>query len=822
VVEADALVLEDSQLDAGGFGREGAGVLDVRAGSVDLRRARLLAHSFGEGPAGRIAVAAREVVLSDGSEATVNAHGGGAAGTIDVDAGEFSLARSKLDAATFAAGPGGRIQVSAQTLRAADGSGVFANSVGSGDAGSVEVVAGDVQLVDSAIQARTFAATPARGGTVRVQAQSVSLDAGAGISAVGVGSGPAGTIDVDAGELRVVDSLVSASGLGEGDAGRVDLAAERVRIERGGEVRARSSGAGDAGSIRLRATDSIEVLGDDSDLQSTAQGSGDGGHIELSAPDVLLEDHALVAASALGFGGSGGEVRIEADRLAIQGGALVSTSALGGGTGSIAIAARESVRISNEGGDPLSLPRLLDEGVPGPSGVFAASLFGAGERGSVTITAPLVQIVDGGIVATTTLGPSDAGRIEIRADRIDVLGGGLVDSSSAGAGAAGAMHIEATGSIRVAGSGADGVPSRVRSAATAGGRGGDVFLAGPEVVVEGGAVATTTVGEGALGEGGTIEIRADRLQLAAGGRVDSGSFSAGDGGRVRLHAGALLEIDGAGSGVFAETGGAGTGGALEIEARRLQVTDGGVVSTRSGSGVAGAALVFQDAVAGGFVPELRTPPDATPGPAGDVRIEVARLELAGGSIDSEARQGAGGNVAFQVTERMQLERGAISASVGLGSGGNVAIDTPALVLESSRIVAQADEGSGGNIGVRTELLLASTDSSISARARVGIDGTVSVVAPDLDLSSPLVALPAKPLDAAGLSSERCASRTRAATSSFVVRGREGVPASHAEGLLLALVPSTRAAASSAASVSEPALVLAASAVSRSGCPTASR
>jgi large exoprotein involved in heme utilization and adhesion len=710
-------------------------------------------------------VEAHEVAFANGSEITVNSFGPGAAGVIEVRAHELSLHRSELAAAGSASGPSGRIRIEAGALRAVEGSDVFADARGSGDAGGIEIAAGDVEI-----------------------------------------SG----------------SLVAASSLGGGDGGSVGLVAERIRVGEGGEIRARSAGAGDAGSITLRAAVSIEITGEDTDLQATARGSGNGGRVELSAPDVALDDDALVATSALGFGGSGGEIRIAADRLVVRGGALVSTSALGGGTGTIAIEAAESVRISNEGGAPLSLPRLLDEGVPGPSGVFAASLFGAGDHGAVTITAPLVQIEDGGIVATTTLGPSDAGSIEIRADRLEVLDGGLVDSSSAGAGAAGAVHVEATGSIRVAGRGTDGVPSRVRSAATAGGGGGDVFLGAPEVVLEGGAVATTTVGAAASGEGGTIEIDADRVRLADGGRIDSGSFSTGDGGRVRLGAGDLLEIEGAGSGLFAETGGSGRGGDLEIAAHRLRIADGGVVSTRSGSGVAGAAPVFEDAVAGGFVPELRTPPNSTPGPAGDVRIEVARLELAGGSIDSEAREGAGGNVTLRATGRTELDRGVISASVGSGSGGNVAIDTPALVLDSSRIVAQAEEGSGGNIAVRTELLLASTDSTIDASARLGIDGTVSIDAPDLDLSRSLTALPEAPLDAAGLLGERCASRTAAEASSFVVRGREGVPASHAEGLMLALVPATPGSEPGAAGLVEPTLALGASVASHLGCPRASR
>jgi large exoprotein involved in heme utilization and adhesion len=824
VVDAEGLVLHGSQLDAGSFGRGGAGTIEVHAARMELERSFLFAHAAaGSGPGGSIGIDAGDLSLADRSELTVNVFGTGDAGSIHVRAGRVRISdESRLAAANFGGeGRAGDIVVEAGELVLRDGSTLDAGSFGRAGAGTIEVQADRVELSESFLIAHTPGGSGAA-GRIEVDAQELSLAEGSEITVNSFGTGDAGRIGVEAGEIEIVGSLVSASSFRGSDAGDVELSADRIRIVEGGEVRARTAGEGHAGSITLRATESIELAGDDTDVQATARGSGDAGRIEISAPDVALDDDALVAASALGFGGSGGEIRIAADRLAIQGGALVSTSALGGGTGSIAIEAGQSVRISNAGGDPLSLQRLLQDDVPGPSGVFAASLFGAGERGAVTIAAPLVQIADGGIVATTTLGPSDAGAIEIRADRVEVLDGGLVDSSSAGAGAAGAVDIRATSSIRVAGSGADGVPSRVRSAATAGGGGGDVYLGAPEVVLEGGALATTTVGAAASGRGGTIEVEADRLRLAAGGRIDSGTFSTGDGGVVRLGAGELLEIEGAGSGVFAETGGPGGGGDLEIEASRLRIADGGVVSTRSGSGVAGAAPVFQDAVAGGFVPELRTPPDATPGTAGDVRIAAIRLELEGGSIDSEALQGAGGNVTVQVADRTQLERGAISASVGSGSGGNVLIEAPLLVLESSRIVAQADEGSGGSVGVRADLLLASTDSTISASARLGIDGTVSIDAPDLDLSGSLAALPEAPLDASGLSSERCASRTRAAASSFVVRGREGVPASHAEGLLLALVPPSRGPEAGAAPFPEPALALAASGVSRPGCLTASR
>jgi filamentous hemagglutinin family protein len=817
-IEAEEVSLVRSALDAGSFSERGAGSIAIEADRVAFSDAGLFAHSFGSGSSGQIAIDAGEIRLDATTEVTVNAYGPGDAGTIDVRAREVHLQDdSAFAAASFFDGSpsrGGDIRVEAERLTL-DGARLDAGRVGEGGAGSIAIDAGRVELGHAVLFAHAYGAGDA--GRIAIDAGELRIDGASELSVNGIGTGvgglleiragtlevlegsvlfaenfgpgDAGAIEIDAGSVEVAGSQLRASSRDGGDAGRVEISATRIRLLDGAEVRARAVAEGDAGSVALHATESITIAGSDTDVDASSRVRGDAGRIVISAPDVLLDDHALVSSAVVGLGGGrGGSIRIAGDHIVIRGGALVSTSALSGGTGSIAIEAGESLFISNRGGDPLSLERLLDLGVPGPSGVYAATLFGTGERGAVTITAPLVEIVDGGIVATTTLGPSDAGPITIRAGRVAVLDGGLVDSSSAGAGAAGATRIEASDSIRVAGAGADGVPSRVRSAATAGGAGGDIALVAPEVLLEGGALATTTVGADATGAGGSIAVEAERLRLAGGGRIDTSSFSSGDGGRVRVGARELLQIEGEGSGIFAETGGAGVGGGLEIEAGALRLADGGVLSTRSGSGLTGAAIVFTDAVAGGFVPELRTPPGATPGPAGDVSVTASRLALAGGTLDTEADRGAGGNIFVHVTGPVALERSTISASVGSGSGGNVTLEAPLVRLDASRLVARAEEGSGGNVAVRTTFLLASPDSEISASARLGVDGRVAVEAPDIDLAAALATLPETPLEAEHLLRERCARVPSEAIGSFVVAGRAAVPASHSEALLLALVP----------------------------------
>jgi filamentous hemagglutinin family protein len=750
-------------VDARSFGAGRAGSIQVVADTVDMRAAGMDAANLVEGEGGDLHVEARDVKLDQASFMSVFAlspPSEAEAGSLRVTAGRFDLRDSWLDARSLGEGRIGSIEIDADELRLERS---FLDATGTGLPGEIRIAARKVDLEGSEITTRSF------------------------------GSHDAGDIGITGGEILLVDSLVRSTTLEGGDAGSISIVGDRITLLDGGEVQARTRNGGDAGDVVLRATRSIEIAGrdatgDQSDVQTTVIGLGDAGTIELSAPDILLDDHALVTSSHVPGTGVPGEVRIAAERLEIRGGALVSTSSLGGGTGAISIEASESVRISNEGGVPLSRDRLITENAPGPAGVFSATVEGDGESGLVSIRSPLVQIMDGGIVATTTLDQADAGQVAIEADRVEITNGGLVDSSSAGSGAAGKVSIQAAESILLTGVDERGVPSRVRSAATASGAGGDVELSAPEIRIEGGAIATTTVGEGTTGRGGAIDLDAGRLLLSDGGRIDSGTFSLADGGSIALEARQSLEIRGEGSGVFAETGGPGVGGAVEISAGAARIENGGLVSSRSGSGLAAAELVFRDAVEGSFIPPLRAPPTDIPGDAGSVKLAASSLTLIGGAIDTAAEVGDGGNIELQVTGLVTLQDASLTASVGSGSGGNIAIDPPAVVLDRSRIVAQADQGAGGSIAIRTDVLIASPDSLISASSNLGIDGTVEINAPDVDLAGSLVALPETPLDAAGLLRERCAAQRSDDLGSFVVRGREAVPASHAEGLMLTLVP----------------------------------
>ena len=92
------------------------------------------------------------------------------------------------------------------------------------------------------------------------------------------------------------------------------------------------------------------------------------------------------------------------------------------------------------------------------------------------------------------------------------------------------------------------------------------------------------------------------------------------------------------------------------------------------------------------------------------------------------------------------------------------------MLRGARIQANAHGGDGGNISIVTEFLLADVESVIEASSELGIDGSISVRAPDTNLISQLATLPESPLDVADLLTSTCGART-ARAGSFVVQRR---------------------------------------------------
>jgi hypothetical protein len=257
---------------------------------------------------------------------------------------------------------------------------------------------------------------------------------------------------------------------------------------------------------------------------------------------------------------------------------------------------------------------------------------------------------------------------------------------------------------------------------------------------------------GATGGGGTIEIHSDRLELRDGGQVTTSTFGPKPAGRVDAHA-RVIEISGVAptsgdnSGFFSRSGGEGDGGVVDLHASEsISMWDRALISTASSDS----------------------------GLAGDILVDAgSQLQMHDSLITTQADLSAGGNVKVTADRLVYLNRSAIQTLVknGTGGGGDVTIDPVHTVLNNSNITASAIGGAGGNILIVTDFYFQSGESFLDASSREDVDGTIDVRSPDTNLVEGLDELPASYLDASSRLDRGCSARS-ARAGSFVVQARE--------------------------------------------------
>jgi len=449
----------------------------------------------------------------------------------------------------------------------------------------------------------------------------------------------------------------------------------------------------------------------------------------------------------------------------------------------------EDVGILARGG--LELPATRSDGgarVP-TAAVVAVPYVATGERTLVELD---------GFALDLTRGPEPGGTLRLAAQALRAEGGAIASATTLTAGPAGRIDVDVEGRVLLTGADRDrgrasGFFTNNEGSATTGGRieidaqrlelsdssgifaqttrdgrAGDVVVEVAELLVEGGSqIDSSTSGQGvapgelASGAGGNLRIHA-RERIVLSGRDDAGrsrlstfskAASTGDGGVIAVST-PLLEVrDGAG--IEATTSGAGAGGDVLLDVASLRVS-GGLVAADSrataSAGVAGDIVIGPDALLGARAP----------------RYPNRSVELVeGAAIRTDTRAASGGNVGLNPGpaagrgDRLVVRDSEITTSVlrGVGDGGNVTLAQRVVVLSDGRVVARADAGQGGAIAIRSDAFLQAGDSVVDASAGpAGIDGTVELASPALDLVAPLAALPESFLDAEGGLGPRCATR----------------------------------------------------------------
>jgi len=347
------------------------GVAFVSADVIpDKAPSGVFARTFGSGDGGELRIDTRVLSLTRGGAVSTSGDAGGAAGSLFIEnaehvsidgafrgsqstistkgedggAGNLSIETEVLEvtsggnatATTLGSGPGGTLEIFARDvlISGSDGlneSGLFAQTrqgVGGGDAGSILVTASNqIRVVDGGRVAVESVGTGLAGDIVFSEAKFVEIagpaeDNGkAEISAIVRDTrtplpgedvnASADIIFVDVGKVVVRNAEISAETLGSGLGGTIDLTAlNSVILTDESRITAKSTGIGDAGSIKIDAGRRFAALRN-SRVETSAL-SASGGQIQISATDVVYfsDSEARSEVFASGVDSDGGDFGI--------------------------------------------------------------------------------------------------------------------------------------------------------------------------------------------------------------------------------------------------------------------------------------------------------------------------------------------------------------------------------------------------------------------------------------------------------------------------------------------------------------------------------
>ena len=401
-------------------------------------------------------------------------------------------------------------------------------SSGGNGGGGVVIRGGRIVVDDSNVAASNInQSTASAGGTISVQADSLTVQNGGLIKTDSYYKGNAGSVTITANTLTVDGTnnggTTTAAGSTEiastadyqngtftgthGTGGAVSVnVVGQLTLENGGDIAAGTVSSGNSGNVTVSAgTLTLDGVGSaiSANADSINGNPGSAGSISVTTTSgaLTLTHGAQIesTAAATGSGHTAANITVAAAALTVDG-----TASLPGSTG-----------IYLESTGQAAAPGTLHLTVTG-----ATSLLGGGEiesrnevagnAGSLTLTTPSLTLTGSSSIATETTGSGNAGALTVNvANALSVANGAEIITSTAGAGANGALTVTA-GSATIDGAsfqyGTTGIISESISPANTAANGAlSVHVTNGLGVNDGGEIASATL---TSGNGGATAVQA--------------------------------------------------------------------------------------------------------------------------------------------------------------------------------------------------------------------------------------------------------------------------------------------------------------------------
>ncbi len=554
----------------------------------------------------------------------------------------------------------------------------------------------------------------------------ISLRSGTVITAIeGPARRGAGAISIAGGNIVIDHSNVEARTVVGASRG-ISISAAGQLVVNGGNVLAVTTGAGDAGPIRLQGHD-ITLSGGALVDTSCDPGctTGNGGRIAVEAVGnfsvvgATPAERTLLVSNSFGAGRVGA-IDIHADSLSVAGNAAIQGVATARGDGNTITLRTGSISVTDGGQVDVSTRGSGRGGNLVVENTGAIRLDGTRDSGDGSAT----RLPSGFFANAHAAGA--AGNIVISTATLEVLGGGEISSTArrGSSGNGGRIAINATRILRVSGTDANGKSSGIVSNTFSTGVAGDIDINADSIeIADQGRIQTQSEG---AGHAGAINLHARTMSLSGAGQVSSDARASGDGGTIAVVLAGSLAIRDANSGLFAKTYGPARGGSVRVSAGTVAIEGGGIFAGTDGSGAGGEiAVTAARSIDIRGTGRIASDSQAS-GRAGAIDLHAATMTLSGrGRVSSDARAtGDGGTINVSLGESLAIQgpdAGLFAKTYGPARGGAVRVAAPLVTIEAGGIFAGTEgSGPGGNIDVNASRVI-----EMRGGARIASDSQAS-------------------------------------------------------------------------------------------------
>ncbi|GAB4203858.1 MAG: hypothetical protein Fur006_58540 [Coleofasciculaceae cyanobacterium] len=757
-----------------------AGEINIQAGSLALIDGAQLQAIGGQGNAGNVIINVRDDVLLSGADSsgqynssiytTVYDSATGNGGNIDIQAGTLTLTNfGFIDAGSYSQeqGKAGNITLNIRDTITVAGfnatsgysSGMFVGTFkgANGQAGRITINTDKLRVADGAyLNASTYSS--ANGGDITVNANVVELTGGGQILALPYAQGNGGNVTLNVKDRLTisgydptfgnrfiefgpdvvtnqgsVSGVFTGYGLGVlptflntpvesiGNAGNIFIKGPReVNIDRG-ELFTGGSNTGNAGTLSITQTSSVRLTNRAS-ISTSTFGVGNAGTLLIETGNLSAQNQSFIISFTAGTGDAG-DLTIRANNsVEITSGSQITSQTRGSGNSAdLTVVTR---RLTTRNGE-ISTGAAGSLTADGNLSTFSQSNV---RSGNLTVRASeSVEIGAEAGLFTSTYSLAQGGELTVETGRLTIQDGGRIDAGTYGTGLGGTVTINASESIELIGTSADGTFASGVSAYSrppsdfdanlwqGNANSGSVNLTTNQLIIRDGAEVTTSVeGTSQTGNAGDIQVQANSLSLSNGGRITSRSDGKSNAGNINVNV----------SGNLVSSGG-------NITATSTQLGGGNITLT-----------------------------------ADDIRLSNSSLI----STSVKESTGGGGNIRINSTVFLAIEDSDILANAEAGPGGDIFIKSEAFLADIfSRGLAEPVGRNPGDFA----RFRGNDRVDISADSRLGQGG--AKIYPDIEQIRAVAELPSDLVDPSELIDRRCTPADTKRASSFTITGRGGLP-----------------------------------------------